>query len=54
MYQTTSNITSKYCQETHYNYVKNSGFGFQPSPGKKETQRQAFPTSEHGITTQIF
>jgi hypothetical protein len=21
------NITQKYCQETHYNYVKNSGFG---------------------------
>ena len=26
MCQTTSNITPKYCQETHYNYVKNSGF----------------------------
>ena len=26
MYQTSTNITSKYYQETHYNYVKNSGF----------------------------
>ena len=26
MFQTTSNITPKYSQETHYNYVKNSGF----------------------------
>ena len=26
MLQTTSNITQKYCQETRYNYAKNSGF----------------------------
>ena len=26
MYQTSTNITPKYYQETHYNYVKNSGF----------------------------
>ena len=25
MLQTSTNITPKYCQETHYNYVKNSG-----------------------------
>ena len=26
MHQTSTNITQKYCQETHYNYVGNSGF----------------------------
>ena len=26
MYQTSTNITQKYCQETHYNYMGNSGF----------------------------
>ena len=26
MSQTSTNITSKYSQETHYNYAKNSGF----------------------------
>ena len=26
MLQPSTNITQKYCQETHYNYVKNSGF----------------------------
>ena len=26
MLQTSTNITPKYYQETHYNYVKNSGF----------------------------
>ena len=27
MQKTSTNITQKYCQETHYNYVGNSGFG---------------------------
>ena len=26
MLQPSTNITQKYCQETHYNYVGNSGF----------------------------
>ena len=26
MHQTSTNITPKYCQETHYNYAKSSGF----------------------------
>ena len=54
MYNNEQNITPKYRQETHYNYVKNSGFVSQPPPGRKETQKQAFPTSELGITTRIF
>ena len=29
MLQTSTNITPKYKQKTHYNYVKNSGFGGQ-------------------------
>ena len=27
MPQTSTNITPKYRQETHYNYMRNSGFG---------------------------
>ena len=84
MSQTSTNITSKYSQETHYNYAKIVVFlaqivlhfcaivplplhlphkfqrkryrkatGFASS-GKKEAQRQAFPTSEHGIMIRIF
>ena len=29
-------------------------FGAQPLPGKNATQRQAFPTSERGITIRMF
>ena len=34
MYHTSTNITSKYRQETHYNYVKNSGFWPSSFAGK--------------------
>ena len=42
MYQTTSNITSKYCQETHYNYVKNSGLGISTFTGKERDSETGF------------
>ena len=42
MYQTTSNITSKYCQETHYNYVKNSGFWLSTFTGKERDSETGF------------
>ena len=35
MYQTSTNIDPKYCQETHYNYAKESGFMVSSFTGKE-------------------
>ena len=53
MYHTSTNITPKYRQKTHYNCIKIAAFGYRPLPGKKGIQRQGFPTSVHGITIRI-
>ena len=42
MPQTSTNITSKYRQEMHYNYVKNSDFGCCTFAGKERDSETGF------------
>ena len=42
MYQTNSNIPPIYSQETHYNYVKNSGFCILTSTGKERDSETGY------------
>ena len=42
MYQTSTNITPKYRQETHYKYIKNSGFWPSSSTGKERDSETGF------------
>lgn len=42
MYHTSTNITSKCRQETHYNYVKNSGFWPSSFAGKERGSETGF------------
>ena len=42
MYQTSTNITPKYRQETHYKYVKNSGFWPSSFTGKERDSETGF------------
>ena len=42
MLQTSTNITPKYRQETHYNYVKNSVFGALTFTGKERDSETGF------------
>ena len=42
MQKTSTNITQKYCQKTHYNYVKNSGFGVLSFAGKERDSETGF------------
>ena len=42
MLQTSTNITQKYCQEMHYNYIKNSGFWSSSFTGKERDSETGF------------